>query len=168
MENLHLNLSEEEFSTGRKVLLWTFSFLFFLATIYILVINLVLGHKSIPLFIALITFGITLFVAIIAAFASIRRKDLFFTVDDEKIEFRYGILRPMKHTFKWVDIKELVMPQKQKKAAILLNDGSSFLINLNWLQKKKSSLIRKYIYIHAKEKNLKVTKVPMIRSNMLS
>jgi membrane protein YdbS with pleckstrin-like domain len=167
MENLHFNLSEEEFSKGRKVLIWTFSSLFFLVSLYVLVINLVLGHKSIPLFIALITFGTGLFVAVIAAFASVRRKDLFFTVDDEKIEFRYGILKPMKHTFKWVDIKELIMPQKQKKAAILLNDGSSFVINLNWLQKRKSSLIRKYIYIHAKEKNLRIVKVPLIRSSML-
>jgi hypothetical protein len=160
MENLHFNLSEEEFSKGRKVLLWTFSSLFLLA-------NLAFGYKCIPLFIALITFGISLFVALIAALASVRRKDLFFTVDNEKIEFRYGILKARKHTFKWVDIKELIIPQKQKKAAIILNDGSSFLINLNWLQKKKSSLIRKYIYIHAKAKNLKVVKVPMIRSSML-
>jgi membrane protein YdbS with pleckstrin-like domain len=167
METLHFNLSEEEFSKGRKVLLWTFSSLFFIASLYVLMANLAFGHKSIPLFIALITFGISLFVGIIAAFASIRRKDLFFTVDNEKIEFRYGILKARKHTFKWVDIKELILPQKQKKAAILLNDGSSYLINLNWLQKKKSSLIRKYIYIHAKEKNLRVVKVPMIRSSML-
>ena len=167
MENLHFNLSEEEFSKGRKVLLWTFSSLFFFAGLYVLYINLVMGHKSIPLFIALITFGISLFVAVIAGFATIRRKDLFFTVDNEKIEFRYGILKATRHTFKWVDIKELIMPQKQKKTAILLNDGTSFVINLNWLQKKKSSLIRKYIYIHAKEKNLRVIKVPMIRSSML-
>jgi hypothetical protein len=168
MENLHFNLSEEEFTTGRKVLLWTFSFLFLLATLYILIANLVLGQKSISLFIALITFGISLIVAVIAAFASIRRKDLFFTVDSEKIEFRYGILKATRHTFKWVDIRELIMPQKQKKAAILFNDGTSFLINLNWLQKKKSSLIRKYIYIHAREKNLKILKVPIIKSSMLT
>jgi hypothetical protein len=167
MENLHFNLSEEEFSKGRKVLLWTFSSLFLLASLYVLIANLAFGYKSIPLFIALITFGISLFVAIIAAFASIRRKDLFFTVDNEKIEFRYGILRARKHSFNWSDIKELILPQKQKKAALLFNDGSSYLINLNWLQRKKSSLIRKYIYIHAKEKNLKIVKVPMIRSSML-
>jgi len=167
MENLYFNLSEEEFSKGRKVLIWSFSFLFFLACLYILVANLIFGHKNIPLFIALITFGISLFVAVIAAFATIKRKDLYFAVNYEKIEFRYGILNPKKHIFKWVDIKELIMPQKQKKTALLLNDGSSFLINLNWLQKKKSSLIRKHIYIIAKEKNLKVSKVPVIMRKML-
>ena len=167
MENLYFNLSEEEFSKGRKVLLWSFSSMFLLACIYVLVINLVFGHKGTPLFISLITFGISLFVAVIAAFATIKRKDLFFSVTNEIIEFRYGIISPKKHTFKWLDVKELIMAQKQKKAAILFNDGTSFLINLNWLQRKKSSLIRKYLYITAKEKNLKVVKVPLIKRSML-
>jgi hypothetical protein len=159
MEKLYFNLSEEEFSKGRKILLWVFASLFLLASVYVLVTNLVFGHKSIPLFISLITFGISLFVAIIATFATIKRKDLFFLVNDEIIEFRFGIMRAIKHTFKWIDIKELIMPGKQKKILLRLNDGSSFLINLNWLQRKKSSLIRKRIFLGAKEKNLKVTKV---------
>jgi hypothetical protein len=162
MENLYFNLSEEEFSKERKILLWIFAALFLLAGIYIVIANLLFGQKSIHLFIALITFGISLFVALIAAFATIKRKDLFFAVNNEIIEFRFGILNAKKHSFKWIDIKELVMPSKQKKVLLLLNDGSSFLINLNWLQKKKSSLIRKYIYVNAKEKNLKITKVPVI------
>ncbi len=78
MENLYFNLSEEEFSRGRKVLLWSFAILFLLASVYVLIANLVFGHKSLPLFISLITFGISLFVSIIAAFATIKRKDLFF------------------------------------------------------------------------------------------
>jgi hypothetical protein len=163
MENLYFNLSEEEFSKGRKILLWSFSFLFLLGAFYVLITNLVFGHKNIPLFVSLITFGISLFVAGIAAFASIKRKDLFFIVNDEIIEFRFGIISPKKHTFNWIDIKELIMPHKQKKVMLLLNDGSSFLINLNWLQKRKSSLIRKHIYLKAKDKNLKVTKVPNLQ-----
>ena len=164
MEKLHFNLSEEEFSKGRKILLWVFASLFLLASVYVLVTNLVFGHKSIPLFISLITFGISLFVATISAFSTITRKDLFFTVDDEIIEFRFGVISPKKHTFKWVDIKELIMPGKQKKIMLHLNDGSSFLINLNWLPKKKSSLIRKYIYLGAKERNIKLTKVSTLNS----
>jgi hypothetical protein len=162
MENLYFNLSEEEFSKGRKILLWSFSSLFLLAAFYVLVANLALGQKNVPLFIALITFGISLFVAVIAAFATIKRKDLFFMVNNERIEFRFGIIRPRKHTFKWTDIKELTVPSKQKKVLLLLNDGSSFVINLNWLQRKKSSLIRKHIYLEAKERNLKVVKVPTL------
>jgi len=162
MESLHLNLSEEEFSKGRKMLLWGFSALFLVGALYVLISNLVFGHKSIPLFISLITFGISLFVGVIAAFATIRRKDLFFTVNDEKIEFRFGIIKPRKHSFQWIDIKELIMPQKQKKVMLHLNGGISFLINLNWLQRKKSSLIRKHIYQQARLKNLKVIKVPVL------
>lgn len=162
MESLHLNLSEEEFSKGRKMLLWGFSAMFFAGAIYVLITNLAFGHKSIPLFISLITFGISLFVGVIAAFATIRRKDLFFIVNDEKIEFRFGIIKPTKHTFQWIDIKELIMPQKQKKVMLHMNDGLPFLINLNWLQRKKSSLIRKHIYQQAKLKNLKVIKVPVL------
>jgi hypothetical protein len=164
MENLHFNLSEEEFSRGRKFLLWGFAILFFLAGVYILIINLVFGHKSIPLFISLITFGISLFVAVIAGFASITRSDLFFTVNDEIIEFRFGIIGPKKHTFRWADIKELVMPHKQKKIMLVLKDDSTFMMNLNWLQKKKSSAIRKHIYIAAKEKNVSVTKVANLQN----
>jgi hypothetical protein len=160
MENLYFNLSEEEFSRGRKILLWGFASMFLLAGIYVLIANLILGHKNIPLFIATITFGISLFVAIIAAFATIKRKDLFFIVNDERIEFRYGIINPARHAFKWIDIKELTIPSTQKKVKLHMNDGSSYLINLNWIQKKKSSLIRKHIYLEAKEKNLKVIKVP--------
>jgi hypothetical protein len=159
MENLYFNLSEEEFSRGRKILLWGFAVLFLLASVYVLIANLAFGHKSLPLFISLITFGISLFVSIIAAFASIKRKDLFFSINDDYIEFRFGILNAKKHTFKWTDIKELTLPNNQKKVMLQFHDGSTFLINLNWLQKKKSSLIRKHLYQEAKQKNLKVIKV---------
>jgi len=159
MENLYFNLSEEEFSRGRKVLLWSFAVLFMIASVYVLIANLVFGHKSLPIFISLITFGISLFVSIIAAFATIKRKDLFFAITDDTIEFRFGILKAKKHSFKWIDIKELTLPNNQKKVMLHLNDGSTFLINLNWLQKKKSSLIRKHLYQEAKQKNLKIIKV---------
>jgi hypothetical protein len=162
MENLYFNLSEEEFSRGRKILLWSFAVLFLLASVYVLIANLVFGHKSLPLFISLITFGISLFVSIIAAFASIKRKDLFFAINDDYIEFRFGIMNAKKHSFKWTDIKELTLPNNQKKVKLQFHDGSAFLINLNWLQKKKSSLIRKHLYQEAKQKNLKVIKVPSL------
>lgn len=165
MENLNFNLSEEEFSKGRKFLLWGFALLFFIAGVYVLIVNLVFGHKSIPLFIALITFGIGLFVAVIAAFATVKRKDLFFIVNDERIEFRFGVISPKKHSFEWIDIKELIMPHKQRKVLLQMNDGSSFLINLNWLQRKKSSAIRKHIYQQARERNLRIVKVPNLLRN---
>lgn len=159
MESLYYNLSQEEFSTGRKLLLWGFAGLFFLAGVYVLLISLVFGHKSITPVLSLAPFGISLVVSIIAALATIKRKDLFFLIDNDKIEFRYGIFKPARHLFKWIDIKELIMPHKQKKAKLLFKDGSSFVINLNWLQKKKAGLIRKHIFYAAREKDLKVIKV---------
>jgi hypothetical protein len=158
MENLYYNLSEEEFSKGRKILLWIFAGLFFLAGLFVLVQSIILGHKSISPGLSIAPFGISIVVAIIAAFATIKRKDLFFSIDNEKVEFRYGIIRPKIHSFKWIDVKELIMPHKQKKAMFLFNDGSSFVINLNWLQKSKASHIRKHIYYTARQKNLNVTK----------
>jgi hypothetical protein len=159
MENLYYNLSEEEFSKGRKILLWSFSALFFLAGTYVLVISLVFGHKSIPAVLSLAPFGISLIVSVIAAFATIKRKDLFFSIDDDLIEFRYGLINPKKHSFKWADIKELVMPHKQRKAMLVFMDDSTFIIDLTWLQRKKSSHIRKHIFHAARAKNLTVTKV---------
>lgn len=159
MENLYFNLSEEESNKGRNILLWGFVALFFLAGVYVLVTSLVLGHKSIPAILSLAPFGISLIVSIIASFATIKRKDLFFSIDDDKIEFRYGIFKPKRHSFKWLDIKELTMPQKQKKAVLNFKDGSSFVIDLTWLQKHKSGIIRKHIYHAAREKDLNVIKV---------
>ena len=158
MENLYYNLSEEEFSKGRKILLWIFAALFFIAGLFVLMQSILFGHKSISPLLSIAPFGISFVVSLIAIFATIKRKDLFFSIDDEKIEFRYGILNPKLHSFKWNDIKELIMPHKQKKAMILFNNGSSFVINLNWLQKRKSSKIRKHIYYAARQKNLNVTK----------
>ena len=159
MENLYYNLSEEEFSKGRKILLWVFAGLFFLAGVYVLVISTVFGHKSIPAILSLAPFGISLVVALIAALATIKRKDLFFSVNDDKIEFRYGIINPKLHSFKWIDIKELIMPHKQKKIMLLFKDGSSFVINLTWLQRKKTSHIRKHVFHAARAIDLNVTKV---------
>jgi hypothetical protein len=51
------------------------------------------------------------------------------------------------------------MPRKQKKAMLLFKDGSSFVINLAWLQRKKASHIRRHIYHAARERDLNVIKV---------
>ena len=70
MENLYYSLSEEEFSKGRKILLWSFATLFFLAGLYVLFVSLVLGQKSIPAILSIAPFGISLIVFIIAATAT--------------------------------------------------------------------------------------------------
>ena len=159
MEKLYYNLSEEEFSKGRKILLWSFAGLFFLGGVSVLIASLVLGHKSIPAILSLAPFGISLVVSIIAGFATFKGTNLFFSIDDVKMEYKFGMIKPMTHSFKWIDIKELVMPHKQKKVKLIFKDGSSFVIDLTWIQKKKSSHIRKHIYHTAREKNLEVIKV---------
>jgi hypothetical protein len=165
MEKLYYNLSEEEFSKGRKILLWSFAGLFFIGGAYVLIASPLLGIKSIPAVIAVVPLGISLVVSIIAVLATFKGTALFFSIDDEKIEFKYGIIRPKKNSFKWDDIKELIMPHKQKKAMLIFKDGSSFVINLTWMQKKKSSHIRRHIYHAAREKNLNVIKVKNLVKN---
>jgi hypothetical protein len=164
MENLYYNLSEEEFSKGRKILLWGFAAFFFLAGIYIIFVSLILGQKSISPVLAVVPFGISLVVSVIAAFATFKGTDLFFSIDKDKIEYKFGILKPLTHSFKWIDIKELIMPRKQKKVKLVFKDGSSFVINLTWIQRKKSSLIRKQIFYAAREKDLNVIKVVTLSS----
>jgi len=159
MEKLYFNLSEEEFTKGRKILLWGFVAFFFIAGIYVLFVSLVLGHKSIPAILSVAPFGISFIVFVIAIFATIKRDDMFFLIDDEKIEFRYGIFKPKKYSFNWIDVKNLVMPHKQRKAKLQFKDDSSFVIDLTYLQKKKSSIIRKHIYHVARSKDLEVIKV---------
>lgn len=159
MENLYYNLSEEEFSKSRKILLWIFVLLFFLAGVYVLLISLVFGKHSIEPALSIAPFGISLIVSVFAFFGTVKSRDMYFSVDDDKIEFRYGMLSPKKHSFKWADIQGFKMPGRQKKAMILFKDGSSYVINLTWVQKKKASLIRKNLFYAAKAKNLNVVKV---------
>jgi hypothetical protein len=159
MENLFYNLSEEEFTKGRKILLWIFVAAFFLGGIYVLLASPVLGLHQIKPSLSIAPFGICLIVGLVAAFATIKREDLFFLVDDSKIEFRYGIFKPKKYSFLWSNIKEMVFPHKERKVRLFLNDGSSFIIDLTWLQKKKSAHIRKHIYHSACDKNIKIVKV---------
>jgi hypothetical protein len=159
MEKLYYNLSEEEFSKGRKILLWSFAGLFFLAGVYVLVVSLIFGQKSISPVLSVAPFGISLVVSVISGFATFKGTDLFFSIDDDKLEYKFGMIKPMTHSFKWIDIKELVMPRKQKKVKLIFKDGSTFVINLTWMERKKSSHIRKHLFYVAREKDLNVIKV---------
>ena len=163
MENLYLNLSEEEFSKSRKILLWIFVAAFFLGGVYVLLASPVFGFHEIMPVLSLAPFGIALIVGIITGFATVKRKDRFFLIDEDKIEFRYGLFKPRKKTFLWAGIDKLVMPQKEKKAKLLMKNRTSYIIDLTWIQKKKSSLIRKHIYHAALYKNLNVAKVMYLK-----
>lgn len=162
MENLYYDLSEQEFSKGRKVLLWLFASLFFLAGLGIIFMNVVLNDQSIHISFSLAPFGIAIVVGLIALLATVKRKDYFFLIDSDKIEFRFGIFKSVKHSFKWLDIKEIHLPHKEKKVLLLFKDNSSFIINLNWLERKKTSHIRKHFFYAAREKNIDVVKVQIL------
>jgi len=159
MEELNFNLSEKEFSKGNKILLWIFASLFFLGGIYVVILSLVMDLKNVPITLSLAPFGISIVVFIIAAFATINRKDLLFTITDEKIEFRYGFLNPKRQSFKWADISEIVIPKNQNKVLLKFDGGKSFTVNLTWLNKEKGSRIKTHLYNVARDKNLTVVKV---------
>jgi hypothetical protein len=162
MEKTHYNLSEEEFTGGRKILMWSFAALFFLGGLYILFISLIMGQISIPPILSVVPFGISLIVSIIAGFATFKGTDLFFFIDIDKIEYKFGVFKPMTHSFKWIDIQELVIPMRQQKVKLIFKDGSAFIINLNWIKRVKSSDIIKHLYHQAREKDLNVRKVKIL------
>jgi len=162
MEKLYYNLSEEEFTKGRKILLWIFVGAFFIGGLYVAMLSPVFGVHHIKPVLSLAPFGISLLVGIIAAFATIKRSGLYFLIDDDKIEFRYGLIKPKKHSFPWTEIKEFMMPHKQRKVKIIFHNEPSFVIDLSWLQRKKATLIRKHLFHAARSKNINVIKVVML------
>jgi hypothetical protein len=111
---------------------------------------------------SLVPLGISIVVALIAVMATFKRKGLFFLIDHEKIEFRFGLIKPVKHSFRWTDILEIHLPHKQKKVLLMLKDSSSFIINLTWLERRRTNSIRKYFFYAAKENNIPVVKVQML------
>ena len=159
MESNYYNLAEKDFSKEGKILIWCFCAMFFLSGIFILYRSLILKNVDISADLALIPFGAGLVVSVFATYATVKRKDLFFLVNDDKLEFRYGIIAPKLRSFKWIDIKELVVPSTQKKLKLVFSSGDFFIINLTWIEKKKSTHIIKHIYQTAREKNLKIEKV---------
>jgi hypothetical protein len=162
MEKLYFNLSEEDVSKGRKILLWFFTAAFFIGGVYIIMIGPVLGKSPIGLAQSITPFGISFIIGCTAAYATIKRKDLYFLIDDDKVEFRYGIFKPKKYSFPWTDMKKLVLPHKERKVKVMFKDGTSFVINLSYIQRKKSIIIRKHLYYAAKSKNIDVLKVLLL------
>jgi hypothetical protein len=158
MENLNYNLSEQEFSKGRKILLWGFSLLFFIAGLGVIYLNVVMRDETIHLSVSSAPFAISIFVAVIASIATFSKKDHYFNIDNEKLEFKFGFLNPVKKSFLWNDISEINFPRRQKKVKLMFRDNTFYVINLTWIEKKKSSHIRKHIFYGANEKHIKTIK----------
>jgi hypothetical protein len=159
MEKLFYDLSVNEFSSGRKILLWIFSGVFFLAGAGILYMNVIQHDASIHISFSIPPFGIGIFTAIVAYMASSTRKDHFFLMDDEKIEYRFGLIKPQKVTHLWSDMTEILMPHKEKKVLLKFKNNSEALVNLNWIEKKKTHHIRKHFFYAAREKNINIVRV---------
>ena len=159
MEKLFYDLSESEFTKGRKILLWIFCAIFFLAGSGIVFMNAVQHNRTIHVSVSIVPFGISLFVGIVAYMSVIKRKDHYFLIDDEKIEYRFGLFKPIKHSHRWADVEEIHMPHHEMKLLFKYKNGNNDIVNLTWLGKKKTHFIRKHIYIAAKEKNIDLKKV---------
>jgi hypothetical protein len=163
MEKLFFDLSESEFSKGRKILVWIFSAVFFLAGCGIIYMNTVLHDKTIHINFCIAPFGISLFTAIVAYLATSKKKDHYFLIDNDKVEYRFGLFKPVKCVHKWDDVKEIHLPHKEKKVLIIYKDDTEHILNLTWIEKKKSHFIRRHFYYAIREKNLKLVKVDTIR-----
>jgi hypothetical protein len=159
MESHYYNLAEKELSKAGKILVWCFGAMFFLSGIFILLRSLILKNIDVSPELSLVPFGASLAVWAFALYATIKRKDLYFSVDDDKLEFRYGLIAPKLRSFKWSEIEELVIPSEQKKIMLIFKERPFFIINLTWIEKKKSHHIIKHIYQIAREKNLKIERV---------
>jgi len=162
MEKLYYDLSKEEFSSGRKALLWIFSGAFFLAGAGIIFMNIIQHDLSIHITFSIPPFGISIFTGIIAFMATAKKKDHYFLMDDEKVEYRFGIFKPVKVTHKWTDMAEIIMPHKEKKVLLKYKDKTDRLINLNWLEKKKTHFITRQFFHAAREKSIPIKSVKML------
>jgi hypothetical protein len=159
MEKLYYDLSKSEFTNSRKILVWLFSGVFILAGIGIIILSTVFHDKSITLSLSIAPFGIGLFTGLVAYQATVKKKDHFFLMDDNGTEYRFGMFKPVRVSHKWTDIKQMIIPHKEKKILLRYNDGSDHIVNLTWIEKKKSHHIRKHFYYAAKEKNIELIKV---------
>jgi hypothetical protein len=161
MESLFYNLSEEEFSKSKKAMLWVFASFFFIAGLATIGMS-IFFDSSINPGVSAAPFGISLVTGFIAWIATFSKSDHFFRIDGEKIEYKYGLFNVKTNSYNWNDIKDIYFPHKQKKVKLVLKNNSEVIINLAFIQKKKSAHIRKHLFYCAKELNLNIVKVQTI------
>jgi len=159
MEKVFYDLTEHEFTKGRKILLWIFCSSFFLIGVAIIFMDIIEHKLAIHISYSIAPFGISIFTGIIAYLSTAKRKNHFFLIDDEKIEYRYGIIFPELKTHKWNEIKEIHIPHRGKKILLVCNENKKNIINLTWLERKKSFMIKRHIYAFARNKNIKIVTV---------
>lgn len=158
MEDLRLNLSKNEFSKARKILLWVLASLFALGGAWDLYLKLIKHDYSAQIGLTVILFAISGFIFFIAVLASVTRKDHYFKVDNDHISYRYGLIFARQHSYNWSEIKNIIMRYKERKAILVLENGKQETINLNWVKRTNSTTILKHIYYLSKKLNIPVTR----------
>lgn len=158
MEDLKLNLSRNEFSTSKKVLLWIVGSMFLIGGLWALYMRLVKHDTSVQPGLTVVLLVLSAFMFFVAALATFRKRKHFFYVNDEAISYRYGLVSSSYHSYNWSEIKKVIMKYNQRKAILILNNDKHVTINLNWIQKTNSQIILKHIYFASKNKGLPLTK----------
>ena len=152
MEDLYYNLSKEEFSKGRKILIWLFASLITISGLWNLLLK-ILGNKNysgLTISVILLTIGAFLF--FVAILATVKRKEHFFRVNNKVIAYRFGLIFPSSRSFNWEEVKSIYFPPHSKKAILVMQNGNIITINLTWIEKNKSRLIIKHLYYTGQKK----------------
>jgi len=117
----------------RKILIWIFVGHSFRWSICCNVKSGFRKHSIKPV-LSVAPFGISLIVGMIAAMLLLNERSLFL-IDDEKVEFRYGVFRP-KNNHSHDGNKRSCYAHKEKKAKIF-QECSSYIINLTGCREKR-------------------------------
>lgn len=158
MDDLYFNLSEMEFSKGRKIILWIFGTIFILTGLWDLFLKIFKHNNMANMGLTITALAIGCFVYLIAILASSRKQENFFKVDSNAISYRFGLIAPSLIQIDWNNISAISMPAHQKNIFIDQKSGETIKIKLTWIEKNKSRLIRRHIYYVAKQRNIEVLK----------
>ncbi|MEZ4999340.1 MAG: hypothetical protein R2744_01345 [Bacteroidales bacterium] len=158
MDDLYFNLSEKEFSRGRKIILWIFGTIFILVGLWDLFLKLFKHNNMASMGVTITAISIGLFVYLIAILASSRKQENYFKVDSNTISYRFGLVAPTMNEITWTEVKTIYMPSHHKNIFIGKNTGRIIKVNLTWIEKNKSRLIKRHIYYVAKQRNIEILK----------
>lgn len=158
MESLYFDLTEETDSSVkmRVILLWVFAGLFFVVGLSVLLMEPLLDIHEIKPSLSLAPFGVFCIFGTFAILDMRKKKDIYFSVNDDAIEYRYGMIRAKKSILPWNVIKRLIVPHKEKKLMFQNKDGKNVVIDFTWIEKKKAGIIRKTICSGARDKDLDI------------
>ncbi len=158
MEDLYFNLAKEEFSKGRKILIWVFASLITIAGAWGLFLQIFKNTEYTNLGIPVVLLCVGAFLYFIAILATVKRKTHYFKVDNDTIAYRYGLIFSTARSYNWEDVKTIYFPPHTKKATIVMHNGNIVNIDLTWIEKNKSRSIRKHLYYTGHKKSKEIFK----------